>query len=119
MELAGVTSILLLGDINRPEFDQTLSAMEGLAKVTPAADVEAEADMLTESATAADLIVVAQAYPGQYSVEAIERLRIWLPWPAWSGFWAVGVKGKAGAESHGLRPFASTGTSGRRDAEKS
>ncbi|MGO8752456.1 MAG: hypothetical protein ACLQNE_41485 [Thermoguttaceae bacterium] len=79
MELAGVTSILLLGDINRAEFDRALSAMEGLAKVTPAADIEAAAALLAESTTAADLIVVAQAYPGQYSVEAIERLRMLAP----------------------------------------
>jgi hypothetical protein len=77
-------SVLLLGSADRPEFVEARKALEGLARVIPAADVDAACALLDagegdtfpgdNEEVAVDAIVVAQAYPGQFSGDALERL---------------------------------------------
>ena len=67
-------SVLLLGRTDRPEFVEARSVLESLAQVTAVSDLDAAADVLADEQLAVDLIVVAQAYPGQFPAEAMERL---------------------------------------------
>jgi len=72
-------SILVVGNTGRAEFRDAHAALAGLGRVTAADDVEAAAAILAGSETAADVIVVAQALPGEFSGEAIDRLRRLAP----------------------------------------
>jgi hypothetical protein len=85
-------AILLLGDTDRPEFAQARRTLQRLARVIPAADVDAACDVLArpgpfetgcesrrdspeaDGPVAVDAIVVAQAYPGEFSADALDRL---------------------------------------------
>ncbi|MGA2255692.1 MAG: hypothetical protein ABSG53_13685 [Thermoguttaceae bacterium] len=71
--------ILLIGDIARPEFCQADIALEGLADVNRFAGVEAAIAALAEGLFAAHGIVLAQAYPDQFSAVSIDRLRSQVP----------------------------------------
>jgi CheY-like chemotaxis protein len=73
------TSILLLGDADRSEFREARSALGRLGQVTCFAEVESAAEALREGHVAADVIVVAQAFPGQFAHRAIDRLRRLAP----------------------------------------
>jgi CheY-like chemotaxis protein len=68
-------SILLLGDADRPEFRQARSTLDACGFLAVVRQPEAAADALDRGQLAADVIVVAQAHPGQFSHPAIERLR--------------------------------------------
>ncbi len=86
-------SILLIGDADRREFRQALAGLATLAQVTRTADVKAAVALLIEprvvcgtaataglsSSAAFDIIVLAQAYPGEFSPAAVERLRQLAP----------------------------------------
>jgi CheY-like chemotaxis protein len=81
-------SVLLLGSTDRPEFLEARKALEGLARVIPAPDLDAACAVLApgdstwaglsetggREQVAVDMIAVAQVYPGQFSGEAMERL---------------------------------------------
>ena len=68
-------TVLLLGSTDRPEFAEARNVLDGLARVIPAADVDAAGcPCLADEEIAVDVIVVAQAYPGQFSGEALDRL---------------------------------------------
>lgn len=71
--------ILLVGNIERREFGEARASLEAGGRLTTAADVEAAARLLTNQQSAPDVIVVAQAFPGQFSAEAIDRLRVLAP----------------------------------------
>jgi hypothetical protein len=71
--------ILLIGDISRPEFREACAALDDLAHVTRFADVESAIAALAEGPLAAQGIVLAQAYPDQFSAAAIDRLRSKAP----------------------------------------
>jgi len=71
-------SILIVGDTDRSEFRRARAQMQSLGHVLAAADVEEASDLLAAEATP-DVIVVAQAYPHQFSPEAIDRLRRLAP----------------------------------------
>lgn len=72
-------SILLVGQADRSEFREARSALDALGRVTGFPEAEAALAALTEAEVAVDLIVVAQAFPGQFSHRAIDRLRRLAP----------------------------------------
>ena len=72
-------SILLVGSTFRPEFQRARAVLEGAGRVVPAIHVDAAAASLEAGRFAPDLIVMAQAYPGQFSSESIDRLRRLAP----------------------------------------
>jgi len=71
-------SVLLIGDANRREFRAALSSLRrgGLPIVVP--DVEAAAAKLGQG-LAPELVVLAQAFPGQFSQAEVDRLRRLAP----------------------------------------
>jgi CheY-like chemotaxis protein len=72
-------TILLVGDTRRREFREADAALERAGDVARAADVEAALGVLEEGRVAPDVIVVAQAQPGQFAPEAVDRLRRLAP----------------------------------------
>jgi len=68
-------SILLVGESDRSEFREACSALSAWGRVTGVAEVESAAAALSEGSVVADVIVVAQAFPGQFSHRAIDGLR--------------------------------------------
>ncbi len=77
--VASDLSILLVGSTERREFRQSQRSLERQGRVVAAADVEAAVDLLADGQLAPDVIVVAQAFPGQFSGEAVDRLRALAP----------------------------------------
>ena len=71
--------ILLVGDSDRSEFREARSALSRWGRVTSVPEVESAGAALSQGQVAADVIVVAQAFPGQFSHQAIERLRRLAP----------------------------------------
>ena len=85
--------IFLIGDTSRPEFSEASTALEELAHVTRFADVEPAITALKEGLLTAHGIVLAQAYPDQFSAVVIDRLRNLTPlarWIAILGSWCEG-----------------------------
>lgn len=72
-------SILLVGSTDRSEFRQARAALDGLGHVVAAPDAESALSALADARLEPDVIVVAQSYPGQFSTEAIDRLRRLAP----------------------------------------
>ena len=68
-------SILAVGDFQRPDFRAAWSSFASLAGIAYADDSTQAAAMLADGSILPDLIVVAQAYPGQISPAAINTLR--------------------------------------------
>jgi hypothetical protein len=68
-------SILLMGSTDRSEFRDARSVLDESGDVVAVGDAESALAALEDGRTSADLIVVAQAYPGQFSHEAVDRLR--------------------------------------------
>ena len=72
--------ILLIGDTSRAEFHEAVAALEDLARLTRFASLEAAIAALSDPHQSADglpaahAIVLAQAYPGQFAVAAMDRL---------------------------------------------
>lgn len=66
-------SVLFVGDLCRKEFQDAVQPFQRLARIEFAVDLDGAAARL--ASVAADLVVLAQAWPGQYSGEAIDRLR--------------------------------------------
>lgn len=71
-------AILLLGETDRTEFRHTRAVLEGLGRVVRAPDAAAAEEILRQGESA-DLIVAAQAFPGEFSHAAIDRLRRLAP----------------------------------------
>jgi len=72
-------SILLLGDGNRPEFRNARACLDRWATVATFSDPDSAAAALAEGRETPDVIVVAQAFPGQFSHAAVDRLRRLAP----------------------------------------
>ena len=72
-------SILLTGNTHRAEFRGAREMLERLGCVTAVADARSAAELLAGGQVLPDLIVVAQAYPAEFSHEAIDRLRRLAP----------------------------------------
>jgi len=72
-------SILLVGDTERREFGEARAALEPLGRVSHAADTSSAIAELAADRVNPDVIVLAQAYPGQFSARAIDRLRRLAP----------------------------------------
>jgi hypothetical protein len=72
-------SILLLGDTSRPEFHEARACLDQWGAVQSFSDVDSAATALTENHISPDVLVIAQAVPGQFSHEAIDRLRQLAP----------------------------------------
>lgn len=68
-------SILFLGDAARPEFSRLRADLPKFGSVADFAEAESAAAAMEEGCFAADVVVVAQATPGQFSHAAIDRLR--------------------------------------------
>jgi CheY-like chemotaxis protein len=72
-------SILFLGDATRAEFREARAYLEKWGIVTEVADTDSAAAALAEDGMSPDVIVVAQAFPGQFSHQATDRLRRLAP----------------------------------------
>ena len=72
-------SILLLGDTDRTEFHDARASLDRWAAVHEFAETDAAAAALARAEIVPDVIVVAQAFPGQFSHEAIDGLRRLAP----------------------------------------
>jgi hypothetical protein len=72
---AATLQILLIGDTSRPEFHEACQALDEVAQVTPMANLKDAAAVLEKGPVAPHGIVLAQACPGQFSAQAINRLR--------------------------------------------
>jgi len=85
--------ILLVGETRRGEFRAGRAAVDARVQVLEAADLEAASSLLADGEHAFDLIVLAAAYPGQFSAEAVECLWRLAPLSrvvALSGSWCEG-----------------------------
>lgn len=72
-------TLLFVGDSQRAEFREARASLERMGQVVDAPTLAAAQRRLGEGTLAPDLIVVAQAYPGQYAAEALDRLRRLAP----------------------------------------
>lgn len=72
-------TVLLLGDTSRSEFREARETLAAMGCVTECPNVDAAAKVLADGAAPPDVIVAAQAYPGEFSHAAIDRLRQLAP----------------------------------------
>ena len=72
-------SILILGDAARPEFHDARACLGRWGTVADFADPDSAAAAFAENRVVPDLLAVAQAFPGQFSHETIDRLRRLAP----------------------------------------
>jgi len=72
-------SILLIGDTNRSEFRDARASLDSLGRVAHLPDTEAAAAALGGGEHTPDAIVIAQAYPSQFSHRGVDRLRRLAP----------------------------------------
>jgi len=72
-------TVLLVGSTFRWEFREARAVLERFSRVVPAIDAATAAAVIETDEVAPDVIVVAQAYPGQFSAEAIDHLRRLAP----------------------------------------
>jgi hypothetical protein len=68
-------SILLIGNIERPEFQGVAEFMETLGQVHYFSEAESALKALEKCEIVSNLTVIAQAFPGEFSQQAIDRLR--------------------------------------------
>lgn len=71
-------SVLLVGDAQRSEFREAVAALRAGAAVVVAPDLATAERLLAEGVTP-DLLVLAQAFPGQFPIETVARLRRHVP----------------------------------------
>jgi len=72
-------SILLVGNTDRSEFRAARKRLDALGRVTAVPDAESAAAALAAAEMVPAVIVVAQAFPGQFPHQAIDRLRRLAP----------------------------------------
>ncbi|HUY31306.1 MAG TPA: hypothetical protein VMV69_00890 [Pirellulales bacterium] len=68
-------TLLLIGDIERPEFCDASAAMRAACRVVRASSVGSAADWLDGDGPPPDLIVLAQVRPGEHAAGDLQRLR--------------------------------------------
>jgi hypothetical protein len=71
--------VLVVGETQRPEFREARASLASGCRVREAADVESAVAVLSGAEFVPEVIVVAQAYPGQFSPAQIDRLRRLAP----------------------------------------
>lgn len=71
--------ILIIGDFQQAEFRGAATALDGCGTVETAANVDEAEAALSAGKISPEAIVVAQSFPGQFSHEAIDRLRRTAP----------------------------------------
>jgi DNA-binding NarL/FixJ family response regulator len=71
--------ILLVGSTSRPEFHDARPTLESFGQVTSVPDTRSAQRILAERKVSPDLMVIVQAYPGQFSGDAIDKLRRMAP----------------------------------------
>ena len=72
-------AVLLIGDTHRAEFLDARRVLADLAELTEAADPAAAAAILQSAPLEPEVIVLAQAYPGQFSQAQVDQLRRLAP----------------------------------------
>jgi len=72
-------SILVVGPTERREFVEARAALGRFGRVVDVPTTRAAREILRQEGFVADLIVVAQAFPGQFSPASIDRLRAASP----------------------------------------
>jgi hypothetical protein len=72
-------SILLIGNLDRPEFDGAGEFLDSFGQVHQFRDAETAANVLASGEIVSDLTVIVQSYPGEFSQLAIDRLRAASP----------------------------------------
>ena len=72
-------SLLFVGDIHRAEFREAHDTAQRLGDVFTAADAQTATDAIASGQTSPDVIVLAQAFPGEFSSAAVEQLRSLAP----------------------------------------
>jgi DNA-binding NarL/FixJ family response regulator len=72
-------SILVLGEIDRPEFFGVRSMLESLGRISCLTEVKQAITALEAGEIIADVIIIAQAFPGQFSHQDADRLRRLAP----------------------------------------
>jgi CheY-like chemotaxis protein len=94
-------SVLLIGDCQREEFSaarQTLRATTRLVELTTINEALAWLPETADShatQTPPDLIILAQAWPGQFSIAEVDRLRREAPWARLVGLLGSWCKGES------------------------
>lgn len=68
-------AILIVGDIGRAEFRDARRELDRWGAVTAAGSIAEAAVLLDDSSYSPAVIVIAQAYPGEFPAETVERLR--------------------------------------------
>ena len=68
-------SILLIGDLQRPEFQGVGEFLESFGQVHYFLEAEAALSLLAAGEIVSDLTLIAQSYPGEFSQQTIDRLR--------------------------------------------
>jgi CheY-like chemotaxis protein len=84
---------LLVGSADRSEFRDAQAVLDEFGVLVPARDIDSAVAVLADGQLVPDVIVVAQAYPGQFSPEALDRLRRLVPFArvlALLGSWCEG-----------------------------
>ena len=71
---AAPIAVLLVGNSGRTEFRESRAQLESLACVRPTSDVEAALEVLRQGFVP-EVIVVAQSFPDEFSIAAVDRLR--------------------------------------------
>ncbi len=72
-------SILFLGDIDRPEFLGARGILESSGRVSCFAEAESAIGTVESGGIMPDITVIAQAFPGQFSQQTVDRLRRLAP----------------------------------------
>ncbi len=71
--------ILLVGDLERGEFEPCAELLESASTVLGVTDPSAAAELLAEHGLAPDVLILLQAFPGQFSFAQLDRLRRLAP----------------------------------------
>ncbi len=106
-------SILLLCPAERAEFADARAAIAASGGVRELTDLDSAAAALRAGEVGPDVIVVAQAFPGQFSHEAIDRLRRLAPLARVVGLMGSWCEGEMRTGSPWPARCGPIGTSGR------
>jgi CheY-like chemotaxis protein len=68
-------TILVVGNTQRAEFRDAWESLQRAGRLVVAANIDAAEALLADGSVVPDLIVVVQAYPGEFSAEGLDRLR--------------------------------------------
>jgi len=68
------TTVLLIGDTSRAEFQEARATLAATSQLVEARDTATAGALLARGQVVPELIVLAQAYPGQFSEAEVKRL---------------------------------------------